>query len=104
MKSFIFAGLVLGLIGCLSPFGFAESFDAIVTEVTDGGSGIMATVTGEYGETKKDVMFHLLPKVDLSDYKSMDKIKPGDRIKIEAEQGADNNWQISRIEPYRKVL
>ena len=91
------------LMCCLSPLGFAESFDAIVTEVMDGGSAITATVTSEYGgETRKDVVFHLLPKVDLSDYKVMGKIKPGDRIKIQAEIDSNNNWEISKIEPYRK--
>ena len=95
--------LALGLMCFLSTLVFAESFDAIVTEVMDGGSAITATVTSEYGgETKKNVVFHLLPKVDLSDYKTMGKIKPGDRINIQAEKGADNNWEISRIEPYKK--
>ena len=103
MKTTSLAVLTLGLMCCLAPVGFAESFDAIVTEVMDGGSAITATVTSEYGgETQKDVAFHLLPKVDLSDYKMMGKIKPGDRIKIRAEKGTDNNWEISKIEPYRK--
>ena len=95
--------LALGLMCFLSTLVFAESFDAIVTEVMDGGSAITATVTSEYGgETRKDVVFHLLPKVDLSDYKVMGKIKPGDRIKIQAEIDSNNNWEISKIEPYRK--
>ena len=103
MKSISLALLALGLTCCLSPLGFAESFDAIVTEVMDGGSAITATVTSEYGgETQKDVLFHLLPKVDLSDYKMMGKIKPGDRIKIQAEKSTDNNWEISKIEPYAR--
>jgi hypothetical protein len=103
MKTTLIAWLALGLMCSFSPLGFAESFDAIVTEVTDGGSGIKATVTSDYGgETQKDVMFHLLPNVDLSDYKTMGKIKPGDRIKIHAEKGPDNGWDISKIEPYRK--
>ena len=102
MKSTLLAALTLGLMCFLSPLGLAKSFDAIVTEVTDGGSGIRATVTDGYGQTKNDVMFHLLPKVDLSDYKAMDKIKPGNRIKIEAEKNGNENWQISRMEPYQK--
>ena len=102
MKSTSLTLLTLGLMCCLSPLGFAKSFDAIVTEVTEGGSGIQATVTDGYGKTEKDVMFHFLPNADMSDYKAMDKIKPGNRIKIEAEQNTDNNWQISRIEPYQK--
>lgn len=103
MRSTSLVFLALGLMCCFSPLAFAESFDAIVTEVMDGGSAITATVTSEYGgETQKDVLFHLLPKVDLSDYKMMGKIKPGDRIKIHAEKGADNSWEISKIEPFRK--
>ena len=95
--------LTLGLMCCFSSLGFAESFDAIVTAVMDGGSSIVATITGEYGgETKKDVVFHLLPTVDLSDYKMIGKIKPGDRIKIQAEKGTYNDWEISKIEPYPK--
>ena len=94
--------MILGLMSCFSPFGYARSFDAIVTEVTDGGSGIQATVTDELGETEKDVMFYLLPNVDLSDYKTMDKIKAGNRAKIEAEKSKDNKWQISKMEPYQK--
>ena len=102
MRPVLFAGLTLGLISCLAPLGLAESFDAIVTAVMDGGSGIQATVTDGSGQTKKDVQFHLLPTVDLSDYKSMDKIKPGNRIKIQAEKGGDGDWKISRIESYQK--
>lgn len=93
--------LTLGLINCLSPLGFAKSFDAIVTDVTNGGSGIKATVTDEYGKTEKDVMFHLLPNVDLTDYKSMNKIQQGNRVKIQAEKDTNNNWQISRLESYQ---
>jgi hypothetical protein len=102
MKTASLAILTLGLMCCFSPFGFAESFDAIVTAVFEGGSGIQATVTNGSGQTKQNVMFHLLPTIDLSDYKMMGKIKPGDRIKIQAEKGTDNNWEISRIEPYQK--
>ena len=102
MKSTSLTLLTLGLICCLSPLGFAKSFDAIVTEVTSGGSEIRATVTDEYGTTEKDVLFHLLPNVDLSDYKLMDKIKEGNRVKIQAEKSTDGNWQISRLEPYQK--
>ena len=102
MRSTSLTFLTLVLMGYFSTLGFAKSFDAIVTEVTDGGSGIKATITDEYGETKRDVLFHLLPNVDLSDYKSMDKIKPGNQVRIEAEIDADNNGQISKIEPYQK--
>ena len=102
MKMAPLALLTLGWIGCFSSLGFAKSFDGIVTEVTEGGSGIQATVTDEYGKTEKDVMFHLLPNVDLSTYKTMDKIREGNRLKIEAEKDANDNWQISRIEPYQK--
>jgi len=102
MKATSLALLTLGLISCLSPCAFAQSFDAIVTGVTEGGSGIQATVTDESGKTEKNVMFHLLPDVDLSDYKTMDKIREGNRLKIEAEKDANDNWQISRIEPYQK--
>ena len=102
MKLTSLTALILGLMCFLSPLGLAKSFDAIVTEVTDGGSGIKATVADGYGQTKQDVMFHLSPNVDLSDYKTMDKIKPGNRIKIEAEETSTDNWQISKIEPYQK--
>jgi len=101
MKMPLPALLIMGLFFCLPPLGFAKSFDGIVTEVTEGGSGIKATVTDEYGKTEKDIIFRLLPNVDLSDYKSMDKIKEGDRIKIQAVKNADGNWQISKMEPFQ---
>jgi hypothetical protein len=101
MKPIWLALAVLGQIFFLSPIGFAESFDAIVTAVMEGGSGIQATVTNGSGQTKQNVMFHLLPTVDLSAYKTMDKIKPGNRIKIQAETDSSGSWQISRIEPYQ---
>jgi hypothetical protein len=101
MKSILIIWLSLGLTCCFSSLGFAKTFEAIVTEVTNGGSAVKATVTDEYGTTEKDVVFHFLPNVDLSDYKTMDNIKAGDQVKIEAEKKQDNNWQISKMEPLR---
>ncbi|PIQ87115.1 MAG: hypothetical protein COV74_02190 [Candidatus Omnitrophica bacterium CG11_big_fil_rev_8_21_14_0_20_45_26] len=94
--------ITLGLVFCLSRVTLAKSFDAIVTNVTNGGSELRATITDEYGHTEDDVTFQLLPNVDLSDYKSMDRIKEGNRVKIEAEKNTDNHWQISRLVPYEE--
>jgi len=97
MKWTVLAGLTLGLMSCLSPWAMAKSYNAIVTGVYEGGSSIKASVTDEYGKTENDIMFHLLPDVDLSDYKKMGKINAGDRVMIEAESNADGHWQISRM-------
>lgn len=99
MKTWI---LAVALLYSLETDLLAKQFDAIVTEINNGGESITATVTDEYGITEKDVRYQMLPNATVIGYPSFKNLQVGNRIKMQADKDTLGVWQVSRLEPFQQ--
>ncbi len=77
---------------------FAESFEATVTTLYEGGESMAVTTQDESGNSQK-LKFFVKPDAELSGITSLRELELGDRITVEAERRPDpDSWDVQRLE------
>lgn len=84
---------------CFARSAYAETLDAIITSVYDGGSSIEATIKDPYGKMDENVRLSMDPDVQLEGLVSLQDLNVGARVQLEAEKTFDGRWVVKKVAP-----